>query len=495
MKIFSIENIRKADAYTIQHEPIRSIDLMERVASNCVNYINSHFSNYKSFIVFCGPGNNGGDGLVIARLLKSEGKNVQVVLVGEKFSEDNLENQKRYLSLGESFIEEPDVVYEDRQIIIDALFGTGLKKSLQNEFKSLVEKLNTLHQPIISIDLPSGLQDDQYNEEDVIVKADLTLTFQFPKLVFFLPQTGIFIGEFVVLDIGLHPEALQGELPLGYFLNQEMVTPLLKTRQKFSHKGSFGHACLIGGEYGKIGAIELATLACMRSGAGLTTAIVPKCGFEIMQTATPEAMVITSNGEKFHDDLKTDLTRFTAIGIGPGMGKEKETENVFKYIIQNTVCPLVIDADALNILAENKTWLAFLPPECILTPHPGEFKRLVGDWKNDFERLELQKEFAFKNNCILILKGAYTSIATPSKNVYFNSTGNVGLAKGGSGDSLTGILTSLLAQGYSSLETALLGVFIHGRAADLAIGKTAVESLLATDVIQNISGAIESIKH
>lgn len=495
MQIFSTENIRKADAYTILHEPISSFDLMERAASTCVHYINSHFSNYNHFVIFCGPGNNGGDGLVIARQLLLQGKKVQTVLFGEKFSEDNLINQKRFKDIGGKFILESAVQYDGKIIIIDALFGTGLKRKLEGECLKYIEKINTLQLPVISIDLPSGLSEENFDTGESVIEADLTLTFQFPKLTFFLPQTGKFVGDFKVLDIGLHPDALIDEKPIGYFLTGELIAPLVKNRNRFSHKGTFGHACLIGGEYGKIGAIELSTLACMRTGAGLTTAIVPKCGYEIMQTATPEAMILTSNGDNYHEDLKTELGKFSAIGIGPGMGTRKETENVFKYIIQNSSCPLVIDADALNILSENKTWLAFLPEGCILTPHPGEFKRMVGEWDNDYERLEMQKEFAFKNNCYVILKGAYTSIATPSKNVYFNSTGNVGLAKGGSGDSLTGILTSLMAQGYSSLETALLGVFLHGRAADLAIENIQVESLLATDVIQHISKAIESIKN
>lgn len=476
------------------HEPISSIDLMERAASACIHYINSHFSNYHHFVIFCGPGNNGGDGLVISRQLLLQEKNIQTILIGENFSEDNLINQKRFIDVGGVFDREPKFQDADRVIIIDALFGTGLKRKLEGDFKRAVDKINSYNFPVISIDLPSGLSNEIFEEDGSIVFADLTLTFQFPKLVFFLPQTGKYIGEFNVLDIGLHPDALNDEKPIGYFLTQALVSPILKSRNKFSHKGTFGHACLVGGEYGKIGAIELATMACVRAGAGLTTAIVPKCGYDIMQIALPEAMIITSHGEKYHDDLKTELGIFSAIGIGPGMGTQKETENVFKYIIQNTSCPLIIDADALNIISSNKTWLAFLPEGSILTPHPGEFKRLAGEWKNDFERLELLKEFAFKNNCYVILKGAYTSVATPNKNIYFNSTGNVGLAKGGSGDSLTGIITSLLAQGYSSLEASLLGVYLHGRAADLAIENIEVESLIATDVIQYISKAFESIK-
>lgn len=494
MLIYSNEQIKKADLFTIENEPISSIDLMERASSKCVEYILNNFEKDLEFLIFCGPGNNGGDGLAIARLLHFQNIKVRVFLLGEKFSSDNLMNQTRLKELNIPIEKFENNSIQPNQIIIDALFGTGISKPILNFYKNCIDKINESSNFVISIDLPSGIRENGFEISEPIIKANLTLTFQFPKLVFVFPELGNFIGDFIILDIGLHPDALKNEKPFGHFLSREMISPILKIREKFSHKGKFGHACLIGGEYGKIGAMELATKACMRTGAGLTTVVIPKCGYEIMQISNPEAMVVTSNGDNFHDDLKLDFNLFTAIGIGPGMGQAKETANVLKYIIQNANSPLVLDADALNILSENKTWLAFLPPLSILTPHPGEFKRLVGDWKNNLEKFELQKDFALKNNCVLILKGAYTSIASPAGNLYFNSTGNNGLAKGGSGDTLTGMITSLLAQRYTSLEASLLGVYLHGLAADLAIEKISEESLLATDVIESISTALQLLK-
>jgi hydroxyethylthiazole kinase-like uncharacterized protein yjeF len=496
MLILKTNDIKDADLFTINNEPISSIDLMERASLKCFEWIIENSTSDDKFLVICGPGNNGGDGLVIARLLKNASINVEVLLLGEKFSADNLENQKRWKELGgliHSF-ENFEILSKKSTILIDAVFGYGLTKTPENNFKSIIQKINESGKKIISIDFPSGMTDGVQFDFKSIVKSDFTLTFQFLKLPFLLADSGLFVGQWKILDIGLLSEGYIHKKPVAYFLTKDYIKDNFKTRNKFSHKGTYGHACLIGGSLGKIGAMVLAAQSCLKSGAGLTTVVVPECGYEILQSTVPEVMVRISKGEKFHEEFNIGKIDYDSIGIGPGMGMENESVDALKSIIQNSSVPLILDADALNIISENKTWLHFLPAGSILTPHPGEFQRLVGSWNSCYEMIELQKEFTFKFQCIVVLKGAYTSITTPGGNLFFNSTGNPGLAKGGSGDTLTGIITSLCAQGFSTLEAALSGVYLHGLAADLAVREINENSLEASDVIEFISEAITEIQ-
>lgn len=497
MLLLSADQIRQADQYTIQHEPISSLDLMERASQKCVDWIETHFnSSTEKFLIICGPGNNGGDGLAIARLLQSLKYSVEVILLGEKFSEDNQANQNKWKEVGGSIflMQSFSKCIAHSTVILDCLFGTGLNKIPEGVFKDVIEKINASGKTIVSIDLPSGMMDVQQKDFKTIVKADFTLTFQFPKLGFLLPDTGVFAGKWNVIEIGLLEEGYKHEKPLAYFVTKDYIKGNFKKRETFSHKGTYGHAILIGGSYGKIGAMTLACKACLMTGAGLVTAVLPECGYGILQTSLPEVMVRISKGEYYQEDFNLGNISYHAIGIGPGMGIERETADAFKLLIQNSTVPLVIDADALNILSENKTWLHFLPAGSILTPHPGEFQRLVGKWNSCYEMIELQKEFSFKYQCIVVLKGAYTSITTPGGNLFFNSSGNPGLAKGGSGDTLTGIITSLCAQGLTTLEAAISGVYLHGLAADLAVKNIHEYSLLPTDVIHHISDAIHEIQ-
>ena len=377
-------------------------------------------------------------------------------------------------------------------VFIDALFGTGLNKNLTGISSTVVNFINSFKVKVISIDIPSGLFADKTNgKDDVIVNSSVALSFQFPKLSFLMPQNGNYVPEFEVLDIGLDKTFIHNISTQHYYITKSDLQPLLKHRQKFSHKGVYGHALLVAGSYGKMGASVIAAKACLRSGAGLLTVQTPKKGIDILQSSIPEAMVSADANEEIISELPA-LDKITAVGIGPGIGTNKETEAVIKKLLNYTL-PMVFDADALNILANNKTWLSFLQPNTILTPHVKEFDRLTQKHINDFERLDTARQFAVKHNCIIVLKGAYTQTITPDGNVFFNSTGNAGLAKGGSGDTLTGIILGLLARRYTPPQAALIGVYLHGSAADNCLKKTHIESLLATDVIEKLPKAFRDL--
>ena len=497
MLILNSSQLKKVDSLTIKNEPISSFDLMERASKKCFERIVEHFdSKALIFLVVCGPGNNGGDGLIIAELLKKSGRKTEVVLLGEKYSIENETAQNTWKNSGGVIhrFENLSPLLSISAIIIDCIFGIGLSKKPEGDFRTAIQKINESQKNIISIDLPSGMTDGKQIDFTSIIKANFTFTFQFPKISFLLEDSGVFVGNWEILDIGLLSETETNEKPIAYLVTKEQIRINFNKRNKFAHKGRYGHACLIGGSYGKMGAMVLATKACLRTGAGITTVIAPKCGYDILQTTAPEAMVRISLGEYHLEEFNLGENNYDAIGIGPGMGTERETANALKYLIQNSIVPLVLDADALNILSENKTWLHFLPAGSILTPHPGEFQRLVGQWDSSYEMIEMQKEFTFKFQCIVVLKGAYTSITTPGGNLFFNSSGNPGLAKGGSGDTLTGIITALCAQGFSTLEAALSGVYLHGLAADLAIEEINENSLMATDVIEFIQKGISAIQ-
>ena len=501
MKILSAEQIRVCDAFTIQNEPIASIDLMERAAMACIKHIVKNSSIDSEFIIFCGKGNNGGDGLAVARFLLKRNYEVKVFIVNhtKEASPDFTTNLERLNEVKSECIfqieKEEDlkqIEITKNSIFIDALFGTGLNKSLFGLPASVVNFINSFKIAVISIDMPSGLYADKPNDStDVIVNCTVALSFQFPKLSFLMPQNGNYVPAFEVLDIGLHKDFIHKIFTPHYYITKSDLQPLLKTRQKFSHKGVYGHALLVAGAYGKMGASVIAAKACLRSGAGLLTVQTPKKGIEVLQSSVPEAMVNADVHEEIITELP-QLDKYNAVGIGPGMGTHPETESVIKKLLNYTL-PMVFDADAINILSNNKTWLSFLAPDTILTPHVKEFDRLTHKHTNDFERLESAKQFAVRQRCILILKGAYTQTVMPDGNVFFNSTGNAGLAKGGSGDTLTGIILGLLARGYTPPQAALIGVYIHGSAADACLKKIHIESLLATDVIAKLPKAFEKL--
>ena len=493
LKIFSVTQIKQADAFTISHEPISGIDLMERAAKKCADWIINTVSPSTPVKIFCGTGNNGGDGLAIARILYLSGKNVSVYVFNdeEKFTPEckiNFDRFNKIKSGNLNIIRTDDdfPVISGGEIIIDALLGTGLNRKAEGLFELLIKHINLHADFIISIDIPSGLLPDTANgKEHAIIKATHTLTFQFPKLSFFFPENGMFTGKVHVLDIGLS-NVFIGETATKHFLLEiKDIKKLRKKRSDFSHKGNYGHALIIAGSYGKMGAAVLSARACIRTGAGLVTAHIPTCGHTIMQSAVPEVMVLTDESADAISKL-TDISKYNSIAIGPGIGIAEETGRAIKFLIQNCSVPIVFDADAINLLSENKTWLAFLPHGCIFTPHPGEFARLVGKWSDGFERHQWQTEFSKKYHCYLVLKDHYTCISCPDGSSYFNSTGNPGMATAGSGDVLTGMIAGLLAQGYMPRDAAIMGVYLHGMAGDIAAEQNSMESMIASDIIQNI---------
>ena len=505
MKILSPEEIKKADAYTITHEKIRSVELMERAAAVCVKWMRDvYFKNNQSKYVsiFCGLGNNGGDGLAVARLLSKQKIKVEVFIVRytNKCSDDFLINEKKLkkdkkvkITNVKSLKDIHSKAIHDRSsLIIDAIFGIGLNKKVEGIAAEVIDFINQSSCPVISIDIPSGLFCENNSLQKAAIRANHTLTFQAPKLSFLFPENAPYIHDFSVLDIGLNESFISNLPSQTYFITKEDIKSIFKPRNKFAHKGTFGHALVISGSYGKMGACVLASRACITSGAGLVTAHIPSCGYTILQTTNPEVMAEVDSSDKFISDPIV-LDRYDAVGIGPGIGTEADTQNMFKGVIQNTSLPIVLDADALNILSENKTWLHFLPENSILTPHIGEFKRLDGDASNSYERLEQQKQFSIKYKVFVVLKGAYTCITCPDGDVYFNSTGNPGMATAGSGDVLTGIILGFLAQGYSSKHASILGVYLHGLAGDIAADHLSYEGLIARNIIESLPEAFKQM--
>jgi hydroxyethylthiazole kinase-like uncharacterized protein yjeF len=500
IKILSVEQIREADAYTIQNEPILSIDLMERAATRCSEWLTSKISGQK-VKVFCGMGNNGGDGLALVRILLADFIQAEAFIVhhGTSFSEDCFQNLIRLEEVAPEMIfhinhenEIPEIDQND--IIVDALFGSGLSKPVTGIAAAVIDRINKSDAITVAIDIPSGLFADTSTNpsKGSILEADYTLTFQVPKLAFFFSQNDRYTGEWIPLDTRIHPSYIEQAPTRHYLLTKQDITPMLKIRNHFSHKGTYGHALLIAGGRGKTGAAILSARAAIRSGLGLLTVHLPEDAVLPLQTAVPEAMVSFDQSKDFFSHLP-DLSAYNAIGIGPGIGQSHETTAALKILIQELKVPVVFDADALNILGENRTWLSFLPTGAILTPHPKEFERLTGKTTDDFERLRMQQEFSQKYNCYVVLKGAFTSISTPEGNIYFNPTGNPGMATGGTGDTLTGIILSLLAQHYTPLEAALTGVYLHGLAGDLAAEQQGYPSLIASDIIDCLGKAFKEL--
>jgi NAD(P)H-hydrate epimerase len=487
MKILSAPQLREADTATIANEPIASVDLMERAATACFDWLMECFTAEQRFAIICGTGNNGGDGLAIARMLLSAGKQVQVFLMGDatNASADFTANYNKLHQSTITTITGADGLMGDFDVIIDALFGTGLNKPLKGVHAEIINALNTADAIRVAIDIPSGLfADDNTDNDGTVFKADYTLTFEQPKLAFFFFESAPYVGEFVVLPIGLDAQFIASTQSPNYLVEEGEIRQLIVPRENFTHKGTYGHALLIGGSKGKTGAMVLSAKACIHTGAGLTTVAVPDSGYTILQTAVPEAMCESGLGADAIETLP-NVDAYNAIGIGPGLGTGDAQAQAMKKLLNYTQANLVLDADALNILAENPTWLHFLPPNCILTPHPGEFDRLAKMPKNamGFERYQKQRELSSKYNCYIVLKGAYTSISCPDGTVFFNPTGNPGMATGGSGDVLTGIITSLLAQRYKARLAAIVGVYIHGLAGDLAAEQLSQQSLSAGNII------------
>ena len=497
MKLFTCKQIAGIDQLTMKLEPISSIDLMERASFKIADWVTQNMNHDRQIYVFAGPGNNGGDALAVARMLAWS--NLKCTVYRTAFGRDlkgdpainwqRLEEQNQVIL---KKIDSEDSIPEipADAIVIDGLFGSGLNKPLDGLAKKIVERINQSGATVISIDIPSGLfgEDNSKNDLAAIIKADHTLTFQFPKLSFLFPENCEFAGNWAVLPIGLHPNAIEQTETPYHFLTKEFISGKIKPRGKFSHKGTFGHALLIAGSYGKMGASVLASQACLRSGVGLLTTHIPQSGYEIIQNSVSEAMTSIDPSETVFSEVP-DISMFSAIGIGPGLDRKQETQQALKALLQAKPNKLVIDADALNILSQNQDWYSLLPENTILTPHPKEFERLAGASFNSFERLQKQVRFSAKYKVIVVCKGAHSCITLPDGKVFFNNTGNPGMATGGSGDVLTGIILGLLAQNYSAEDATLIGVYLHGLAGDLAATEIGEYSLIAGDLIGHLGKA------
>ncbi|HTR29418.1 MAG TPA: NAD(P)H-hydrate dehydratase [Puia sp.] len=500
MEILSAEQIRAWDEYTMEHEPIASIDLMERAATSCYRWLDNSRYLGRSFSIYCGKGNNGGDGLALARMLADAECPVTVHILefGFKGTDDFQINLARLhqTSVEVRFIQGADNFHPvpPDDVLIDALLGSGLNRNLDGVAAALVDHLNASGNEIIAIDIPSGLFVSRSSRGTTVIRATHTLSFQCYKPAFLMPENAASVGAVHILDIGLHPGYLQQVSREAELLDAGIVRAIFRPRPPFAHKGNFGHALLVAGSHGKMGAAVLGARACLRSGAGLLTCHVPGCGYAIMQTTVPEAMVIVDPDENIHSDLDEDISGYSVIGVGPGIGMEGRTVEFLRTLLAGCRRPMVLDADALNILASSADLWKLVPPYSILTPHPKEFERLFGPSSDDYARISLASESARQRRCVIVLKGHYSYIAMPGGKAYFNSTGNPGMAKGGSGDALTGILTGLLSQGYSPGETALLGVYLHGLAGDLAAAAWSQESMLASDLTDQLGQAFTEIQ-
>ncbi len=497
MKIYNRAQIYEADKVTEQKEGIPSINLMERAGGYIYEWIHQRLQGGKVPIkVFCGIGNNGGDGMVLSRYLIENNYNVTTYVVNynDKRVPDFLEAYDRLKSATKNWpivltenSELPELTSQD--IIVDAIFGIGLNRTPQDWLKKLFTTINDSKAYILSIDIPSGMYMDMSPQEgDVIINPRFTLSFQAPKLPFFLPATGPQAGMWDVLDIGLDPEYLATTPTDMELIGKQEVLQMYRPRPEYSHKGMFGHSLIIGGSYGKMGAVILASKAAMRAGSGLVTAYVPQFGVPILQTALPEVMAETDNfnGKVFEEiDFETIAN---AIAIGPGMGTDTKTVSAVEQFLKEQQHPIVIDADAINIIAANPSFMKYVPKLSIFTPHFGELKRLVGEWEDDFDRIEKTAKFAKKHDVIVVMKGANT-ITTYDMKLYINDSGNPGLSTAGTGDVLTGVITGLLAQGYHPMEATMMGIYFHGTAADIAINQYGIESLMASDVVQFLGRA------
>jgi len=498
MKILSPSQIYEVDKATIENLEITSSELMEQAGIACFKWLHNVLKgDFELFHIFCGVGDNGGDGLVIARLLQQYGYKVNTYIV--KFKDNKSKNFINKHQRLKEFGNWPEIIDSNKNfpkisnndLIIDAIFGLGVNRSAEGFTKELIQYINNTSAFTVSIDFPSGLYANKSveNKNDVI-KASYTLTFQVPKLAFLLPENRDYTFFWTILDIGLDKNFIDKLKSNYYYIEKEDAFSIYKFRNRFSHKGNFGHSLIIGGSFGKIGSLVLASKAALKIGSGLVTAYLPKCGYNIIQSAIPEVMAEVDADnilEYFNFKVKP-----TVIGVGIGIGTSEKTAKGFSKFLKENKVPLVIDADGINLISQEKSLLKFLAEGTIITPHPKEFERLVGPWKNDYEKLEKLIDFSTKHNLIVVLKEAYTVIAYKEK-LYFNSTGNPGLATAGSGDVLTGIITGLIAQGYTPLNASILGVYLHGKCADIALLDMVEETFIASDIFKYLPEAFLSI--
>ena len=501
MKILTPSQLQKADQYTIKHENISSWQLMERASLAAIEKIKSILSLDQTITILSGSGNNGGDGLAIAYHLIKLGFDVEVKILKytPEYSSDTLQNLKRLkaepkISIQYFDSESKTLELKFNQVVIDAIFGIGLNRALPDFVKDIIKKANQSTALRIAIDVPSGLFLSELTPKNsVVFQADYTLTFQCPKLNFFLPDYGNTLGEISIIDIGLDQDFISTLKSPFEYVDEKLASSLLKTRKRFSHKGDYGHLLVIGGQYGMMGSVCLTTKAALKCGAGKVSVLSPKCGVEILQLSAPEAMVISSDQEEQVSPINLDFIP-TNICIGMGLGQSEKALETLKFAIKTANSPMLIDADGLNLLAKNKDLLKDLPSKTILTPHQGELKRLIGDWQDNYDKLDKIKDFVKTFDVILVSKDAYTFVINKDK-IFINSTGNSGMATAGSGDTLSGIISGLLVQNYTPLDAARLGVFLHGKAADIYVETFHANTLIASDIIDYLGSAKKNISH
>ncbi|NJW52553.1 NAD(P)H-hydrate dehydratase [Salinimicrobium oceani] len=497
MKILSAKQLKEADKITLEKQGISSTELMERAASLVFEEIHKRLEGAPIPVkIFCGIGNNGGDGLVIGRKLIEAGYAVTVFIVNysDQRSQDFLINYERIKNrtrkwpvLLKSEEDFPEINYGD--FVVDAIFGVGLNRPMVAWVAKLVQHINAAGAFILAVDMPSGLMADApVADRESIIRASYTITFQSAKMAFYMPQTAVFVGDLQIIDIALDTGYLKEAKAVANLISRPEAKALYRPRQRFTHKGTYGHALIIGGSYGKIGSVCLTATAALRAGAGLVTIFAPKCGYEILQTSLPEAMVITDPHKEILTQIDFDIEP-DVIGFGVGVGTKEGTTEAMRHLLQKTKKPMVIDADGINILSKNEDFFELLPEGTILTPHPKELERLIGPWENDFEKLEKVRDLSKKYKLIILIKGTYTFIVTPN-DLYINTTGNPGMATAGSGDVLTGVITALIGQGYEPLRAAVLGVYLHGKAGDLCAEKFSYEGVVAGDIARHTGAAI-----
>ncbi len=466
--LLTASQIRAVDAYTVQHQPITSIDLMEKAASAFVEaFIAAYPNQQQAILVACGQGNNGGDGLAIARILTDKGfSNIRVCLAqfSPNSSSDykiNLERLKKEMPSISILNNTSELGFLKGEIVIDALLGSGLNKPLTGELAILVSAINESGATIVSVDVPTGFSSEgeiEYPYQGI--KADLVISFQLPKINFFFPESAKALKKFKEVPIGLDEDYIQS-LPTDWkLITDQFVSDTLKPREKFSHKGTYGHALILAGNTETMGAALLATGACLHSGVGLVTACIPQSGLTALNVSLPEAMFL--NREALQ---KTTLNKYQAVAVGPGLGVDEEQTQLLDYLLAQNE-PLVLDADALNIIAGNKYLLKKIPQQSIITPHLKEFDRLFGEHQNWWQRVETARQKAKELQIVVVLKNQYTFMALPTGEVCINPTGNPAMAQGGMGDVLTGMIVSFIAQGYTCEQAVILGVYLHGKTGD-----------------------------
>ncbi|MGM9698120.1 MAG: NAD(P)H-hydrate dehydratase [Prevotella sp.] len=503
MKIFTSAQIHELDKYTIENEPIKSIDLMERAAMELTTAITELADGNTKFVIFAGPGNNGGDALAVARMLAVDGYEVSAWLFNTtgrlspdcRTNRDRLNEVKKIKSFVMVTDEFDPPVLDANTLVVDGLFGSGLNKPLTGGFASLVKYINASPSKVVSIDIPSGLmtESNEYNVKANIIRANVTLTLQQPKLAFLFHENQQYVGDVQVLDIGISQKGIASTDAHFVILEKDDIKCRILGRNDFAHKGTMGHALLIAGSRGMAGAALLATKACLRAGVGKVTVHTPGANVLPLQIGIPEAILnIDADDNIITEAVSTE--DFQAVGIGPGLGTNEMTAITLIGQMRRTQCPMVIDADAINVLASHKAWLQQIPAGTIMTPHIGEFERLEGSSSDSYERLSKAMLLAERQQAYIILKGHFTAIVTPTGRIAFCPTGNAGMATAGSGDVLTGIITALLARGYKPVDACIVGTYLHGLAGDIAAEEVGKESLIASDIIRCLPKAFMLIE-